>query len=151
MDTTTTARSVLAIDHYRALRRRTVSAAFVARQRKDNFAGSHSRQLPRARLSLPITLHFDEWETDTSTVELSAGGFSFLSSNMPNQDGFHFTLQIKEALKLRGHARIVAAVPRGERFYICVRFVTLGDRDGILLEDSVIDSLLQADSVRGQS
>ncbi len=145
MEDMSSTRPVTGIEKYRKLRRQTVSAAFVARQRKNALAHQPKRALPRAELSLPLTLHLDEWEIDTWTANLSAAGLGYIANTAPTEEDFRFQLEIRPGVLLRGWARVVGVVPRGAQFYISLRFFGISDRARILLEELVIDTLLAHD------
>lgn len=137
---TTAPKAPLALDQYRALRRQAVGAAFTSIQNAK--APDADPRLPRAHLPLPITLHLDEWETDTETTDLSAGGCAFVTGTPPTQSEFRFALELAPRRIAQGHARVVAVVPRGDQFYVCVVFVRLEQSARIAIEERVLAALL---------
>jgi hypothetical protein len=128
------------IEAYRAMRREAISAAFLARQTSP--FGGQMRKAPRVNVRMPITLHLDEWEVDTQTCELSAGGCAFFASRVPSMSEFRFDLELQPSIVLGGLAQIVAAVPKDGVHYICLRFVNLSEDQKVALQDSVIAALL---------
>lgn len=131
----------IALDQYRAQRREAVGAAFLAQQRT-HIVGASRRRLPRAKVAMPITLHLDEWETDTVTTELSAGGCAFVTGSAPTQHEFRFAIELAPRRNAQGYARVVAIVPRGSQFYVCVSFARLEDAARIAIEERVLGALL---------
>lgn len=129
--------SLSAIERYRLQRRETLTRAMLAQQHYA--AQGHSpRTLPRARVSLPLTLHWHDWETDLHTTEISARGCSFFVTSRPDQEHLRFSMQLPNGTVVRGLGTIVACVPAGDRFYVCVRF------DAVKKEDELADLVLEA-------
>jgi hypothetical protein len=132
-------RPLSAIEVYRLQRRETLTRALLAKQHRAT-EGRAARTLPRARLSLPLTLHWHDWETDLQTTELSARGCSFFAASEPTQEHLRFSLQLPNGVLARGLGTVVACVPSGDMHYVCVRFDCVqNDAD---LADAVLESLL---------
>jgi hypothetical protein len=133
--------AVSAIELYRAQRRDTLTRAFLAQQQRGT-AGLTPRALPRARVAFSLTLHWHDWETDLQTAEVSAGGCSFVAGREPAQDHLRFSLQLPSGAIVRGLGTVVACVPYGDRFYVCVRFDALTATAHAELADAVLETLL---------
>lgn len=126
-------------EHHRAQRRTTLHAAFAAKESLNRAASR--RSTPRVSLEIPLTLHMDEWETDTQTLDLSEGGYSFLASAPPTQEFLPFALEIAPHRVVRGHARVVAHIASGSRFRVCVSFSKLDATAKEAIADRVLDSI----------
>ncbi len=126
-------------DQNRSDRRDSLFAAFLAKQSIDPKASR--RKTPRVRITAPITLHMDEWETDTYTLDLSEGGFSFFSSTEPTQQFIPFKLELKPREYVRGRASVVAHLQNGSRYRVCVAFTHLSTEDHQKIADHLLDSM----------
>jgi hypothetical protein len=127
------------VDQHRNDRRDMLFAAFLAKQRIDPKASR--RRTPRVKITAPITLHMDEWETDTYTLDLSEGGFSFFSSTEPAQQFIPFKLELKAREYVRGRASVVAYLQSGTRYRVCVAFTHLSAEDHQRIADHLLDSM----------
>jgi len=111
-------------------------AVVLARQAK---TGEARRTMPRAPLAIAITLHLDEWETDTVTSDLSAGGCALRLYNAPPSQ-FRFTLRLGDDVRVRGWARVVASGYRDDLHLACISFVGLTGSDRQKVEDLVLEA-----------
>ena len=130
----------IALDVYRALRRQSVGDAFAVMQRQRTPQAA-KRKLPRAAIALPLTLHLDEWETDTQTLDISEGGYSFMASAPPTQEILPFALELHPRRVIRGHARVVAHIAAGSRYRVCVSFSKLDAEAKNAITDRVLDTI----------
>lgn len=129
-----------AIEIYRSQRRDSLTRAFLAQQQQR--AAQATRQHPRARMALQLTLHWHDWETDLQTSEVSARGCSFFTSREPDQNDLRFSLQLPNGAVARGLGSIVACVARGDGYYVCVRFDAIQTGMDDELADAVLETLL---------
>ncbi len=130
------------LERYRAQRLDTLTRAFVIRQRQASPMAS-TRTLPRARTALALTLHWHDFETDLYTVEVSARGCSFFTSNMPSQDEVRVSLKLPSGTTVRVLGTFVACVAQGDRFYVCIRFDAIRAHHEQELAELVVETLLQ--------
>lgn len=130
------------LELYRQQRRDTLTRAFLAQQQQRAPKLATPRTMPRARLTLPLTLHWHDWETDLQTIEVSGRGCSFFMYSAPPQETFGFTLELSHDVCVRGRGRVVATVQQDERHYVCVRFELMSAVDATLAEDCVLEALL---------
>jgi len=121
----------------RELRRQALHEAFKAKQQVID----SRRRTPRVQLEIPLTLHMDEWETDTQTLDISEGGYSFMASAPPTQEFLPFALELHPRRVVRGHARVVAHIATGSRFRVCVSFANLDAAAKDAIADRVLDSI----------
>jgi hypothetical protein len=128
-----------AIEQHREQRRQALHSAFAAKEKLSREASR--RRTPRVQVEIPLTLHMDEWETDTQTFDLSEGGYSFLSSTPPTQEFLPFALEIAPRRVVRGHARVVAHIPTGSRYRVCVSFAKLDAAAKAAITDRVLDTI----------
>lgn len=101
-----------------------------------------NRQMPRARLALPLSLEHGDWRVSGETLNVSPGGCALLLDTEPPHAALRFTLRLPD-LTVEGTARVVSSIEYGGRFYVSLAFARLDTVGRPQLIDAVLKALTE--------